>query len=73
MNFFSERYSVMRRTASATSHSSVLMCTSGLSGASYGEEMPVKSAQANVSPRHGGRASGRRKASGHRGDGGTHP
>ena len=31
------------RTASVTSHSSVLMCTSGLSGASYGAEMPVKS------------------------------
>ncbi len=43
MNLFSVRYWVMRRTASVTSHSSVLMWTSGLSGASYGAEIPVKS------------------------------
>ena len=47
----------MRRTASATSHSSVLMCTSGLSGASYGDEMPVKSASLE------GRKTNRRKKS----------
>ena len=33
----------MRRTASVTSHSSVLMWISGDSGASYGAEMPVNS------------------------------
>ena len=59
MNFFSERQSVMRRTASATSHSSVLMCTSGLSGASYGDEMPVKSASVRAGE---GKTNGHKKS-----------
>jgi hypothetical protein len=33
----------MTSTAMVTSHSSVLMCISGFSGASYGADMPVKS------------------------------
>lgn len=49
MRPFDERYSVIRATASLTSHSSVLMCTSGLSGASYGAEIPVKSVRPTVS------------------------
>ena len=36
---------MIRRTDSVTSHSSVLMWISGCSGASYGAEMPVKSAE----------------------------
>lgn len=34
---------MMTSTALVTSHSSVLMCISGFSGASYGADMPVKS------------------------------
>lgn len=52
MRPFDERYSVMRATASFTSHSSVLICTSGLSGASYGADIPVKSVRPTVSPSH---------------------
>lgn len=48
MKPLSERYCVILRTASVTSHSSVLMCSSGFSGASYGAEIPVKSAPQNV-------------------------
>ena len=34
---------MMVSTAWATSHLSVLMCSSGLSGGSYGADIPVKS------------------------------
>lgn len=43
MKPFSDNHSVIKRTDSFKSCSSVLMWISGFSGASYGEEIPVKS------------------------------